>query len=81
MSSITPFLVMGLFVSLNLIIIIWKYKHKRTLDATVDATLLVVVGFVFMGSQGALIMGTIGSFIVSIYLLFSPIQYSRSSHA
>jgi len=67
----TPYLIMGVLVALNLILIIWKFNHNRTMDALLDASLLLLVGYVFMNSLGALIMGTMGSFIVSLYLLIS----------
>lgn len=68
----------GIAVAFNILIVLWKYQHGRILDATVDGTLLVLVAIVFSGSTAALIIGTIGSAIVSIYLLFSPIKLASA---
>ena len=69
----------GIAVAFNILIVLWKYQHGRILDATVDGTLLVLVAIVFSGSTAALIIGTIGSAIVSIYLLFSPVGGKRAT--
>jgi hypothetical protein len=61
-------------VALNIIIVIWKFKHGRLADATVDSILLILVAMVFSVSTQALIIGAFGSLIVSIYLLFSPVR-------
>jgi len=65
-------LIMGVLVSLNFIILIYKFKKARYLDATIDASILSLIAIFMSGSQSLLFSGIIGSFIVSIYLLFSP---------
>ena len=65
-------LLLALTVAFNLIIILWKFNHKRYFDTLIDSSLLVAVAVVFSGSYAALAVGTIGSCIVSIYLLISP---------
>lgn len=72
------FLIVGIAVAFNLLILIWKYQNGRPVDATVDATLLGLVTVVFSGSYGALVVGTVASAIVSIFLLIRPIQFRRS---
>lgn len=67
--------IVGVAVAFNILIIIWKLKRpKRRLDGIVDGILLVLVAVLFSGSTELLIIGTIGSAIVSIYLLISPIK-------
>ena len=73
------YVLLGVVMSLNFILVIWKFKHDRTLDAIVDGSLLAVVFMVFSGSTELLIIGTIGSFIISIYLLFSPVKLSHAN--
>jgi Na+-transporting NADH:ubiquinone oxidoreductase subunit NqrB len=70
-------LAVTLAAAFNIIIVIWKFRYNRVVDAIVDGSLLVAVFFVFMGSTQLLIIGTLASFIVSIYLLFSPVKFSR----
>lgn len=68
------FILIGIAVAFNILIVLWKFQHNRILDGFVDGTLLVAVAALFSGSTALLIIGTIGSLIVSIYLLFSPIK-------
>jgi len=63
------YVIVGLAVAFNLIIVIWKLTHKRVLDGFIDAGLLIAVASVFSGGLGTLIIGTIGSAIASLYLL------------
>lgn len=68
------YLIIGIAVALNLLIVIWKFQNNRVLDGTVDGSLLVAVAMVFNNSTAALIIGTIGSLIVSLYLLAKPVK-------
>ena len=65
-------IIMGVLVSLNFIILIYKFKRSRYLDAIIDGSILVAIAVFMSGSQSLLFSGIIGSFIVSIYLLISP---------
>lgn len=79
------YLIIGFAVAFNILIIIWKLRHKdpftgeldRTADGLIDGALLVAVALLFSGSEGLLIIGTIGSAIVSLYLLISPIKFEE----
>lgn len=68
------YVLIGIAVAFNLLIVIWKFKRGRTVDATLDTTLLVLVTTVFSGSYGALVVGTVASALVSVYLLVAPIK-------
>jgi len=72
------YVIMGLAVAFNILIVLWKLTHKRILDGFVDGALLVVVAMIFSASLGALMMGTVGSFIVSVYLYFCPIRFNNA---
>ena len=73
-------LYMGVAVAFNLLIILWKFQHDRIGDGTLDSALLVLVGVVFSGTITGLMIGTIASAIVSLYLLaFPPKQFDLSS--
>lgn len=68
------YILIGVTVFFNIAIILWKLEKHRYADATLDATLLVLVALIFSGSYGALVVGTVASALVSIYLLISPPQ-------
>lgn len=68
------FVLIGLAVFFNIVVLKWKFDKGRYADALLDAVLLGGVMFVFSGTYGALVVGTIASALVSIYLLFSPIK-------
>lgn len=70
-------IIIGIAVAFNILIVIWKLRNNRVIDGIVDGALLTAVAIVFSGSTAALIIGTIGSAIVSIYLLASPIKVPR----
>lgn len=68
------YLIIGIAVFFNIAIIKWKFDRKQSANAILDASLLVLVGIVFSGSYGALVVGTIASALVSLYLLISPLK-------
>ena len=68
-------LIVGLAVALNVIVVIWKLKRpKRRLDGIIDGILLILVAGLFSGSTALLIIGTIGSAFISLYLLMFPVR-------
>lgn len=66
------YLLIGITVFFNIAIIKWKLNKERYFDAVIDISLLALVMFVFSGSYGALVVGTVASALVSILLLISP---------
>lgn len=74
------YLVIGVAVAFNLLVVLWKFKKQRMLDAAIDGSLLVAVAIVFSGSYGALVVGTVASAVVSVYLLISPIKVNKHEH-
>lgn len=66
------FIVIGCAVFFNIVVIKWKYDKARYADAGLDFVCLVAVSILFSGSYAALVVGTIASALVSIYLLVSP---------
>ena len=63
------YLIIGLAVSFNVIIIMWKFGKGRFLDSVIDAACLILVTTVFSGTYGALVVGTVASAVISVYLL------------
>lgn len=68
------YLIIGIAVFFNIAIIKWKFDRKQTANAILDGSLLIIVAVVFSGSYGALVVGTIASALVSLYLLISPLR-------
>jgi hypothetical protein len=64
--------IIAIAAAFNLLIIKWKVEHHRYQDAILDTILLVILSSVFANSLGGMIIATISSFMISIYLLFSP---------
>lgn len=68
------FFIIGIAVAFNFLIIKAKLEHNRFADACLDAALLVGISLLFSGSYGGLVVATVASAIISIYLYFSPPQ-------
>ena len=68
-------LAVGIAVALNLIFIKFKVERKRYEDAALDAIILIGIGYLFSGSFDALVVGTIASMFVSIYLFIFPPKF------
>lgn len=66
------YIFVGITIFFNIVFVIWKFKKARYPDALLDTFLLMLVTFVFSGSYGALVAGTVASALVSLYLYFSP---------
>jgi predicted MFS family arabinose efflux permease len=66
------FAIIGLAVAFNFLVILFKLQRKRYLDGTLDVAIFATIMFLFSGSFGGLVVGTIASAAVSIYLLVSP---------
>jgi uncharacterized membrane protein YczE len=72
-------IIIGIAVAFNLIIVLRKAQAGQYLNALVDGTLLGLVAVFFSVSTAALIIGTIGSLLVSIYLSFFPVGGRRGA--
>lgn len=70
--------ILGLVVAANIIFIIYKFTKGRFQDAILDSALLGLVTVVFMGSYAGLVVGTIASLLVSIYLYYNPPNFGKS---
>jgi hypothetical protein len=73
-------IILGLVTAANIIFILFKYEKARYADATMDLFLLVVVGIVFGGSYAGLVVGTIASLVISVYLYIKPPKLTSFSH-
>lgn len=66
------FAVIGIAVAFNFLIIKHKFEKQRYADGTLDVILLAVISLLFAGSFGGLVVATIASAIISLFLLFYP---------
>ncbi len=70
-------LLIGIVTALNLIFIKFKFDRSRWEDGFLDLMLLMILSFIFGGSYAGLVVATITSLIISIYLFFSPPRFTR----
>jgi len=68
----TALLLAGVAVFFNISVLYWKFTHGRQNNAYLDAAVLGGVMWLFSGTLGALIIGTIASALFSIFLISSP---------
>lgn len=73
------YLILGMALAFNVLIVIWKLKRNRIADGILDASLLILVAIVFSGSTATLIIGTIGSMFISLYLLAFPVKLNHAT--
>ena len=74
------FLIIGIAVALNIIFIKMKFDRKRIEDGIFDTILLVVITMVFGGSYAGLVVGTIASMFISLYLFANPPTFFSGSN-
>jgi hypothetical protein len=66
------FLVIGCAVAFNFLVIKVKFEKKRFADGVLDVLLLAIITFLFSGSFGGLVVATVASAIISLFLLAFP---------
>ena len=71
--SLAVLSIMGVVTALNFLLIYIKFKQKRIADGTLDLGIFAsICGIFSYAGQAGLFVGMIASFLVSIYLWFSP---------
>ena len=72
------FLIVGIAVAFNCIIIKEKLERGRYEDGIFDFALLAVLTFIFSGTYGSLVVGTIASAFISLYFMkYPPTFFSK----
>jgi len=66
------FLIIGIATAFNFIVLKMKVEQKRYEDATLDFITLVILSFIFGGSYAGMVVATVASAIISVYLYVSP---------
>ena len=64
-------LIIGVVTAFNFIIIKIKFTRGRYVDAILDLCAILVLGAMFAGTMGGLMIAMIASCIISIYLYFN----------
>ena len=70
--ELAVFFIIGFAVAFNCLVIKHKLEKQRWADGLLDAALLVVLSVLFMGSFGGLVVATIASALISVYLYIFP---------
>ena len=65
-------LIIGIATAFILMVIKYKVEKERYLDAILDVFTLSILSFIFMGTYDGLVVSTIASAIISVYLYFVP---------
>ena len=66
------FALIGFAVAFNCLVIKHKLEKQRWADGLLDAALLILLSVLFMGSFGGLVVATIASALISVYLYVFP---------
>jgi Mn2+/Fe2+ NRAMP family transporter len=69
------YLILGLVVAVNFIIVKMKLDRKRWEDALFDVAILLVIMALFSGSYAGLIVGSVASLFMSLYFFASPPKF------
>lgn len=69
------FLVLGLVVAVNFIVVKMKLDRKRWEDAIFDVLTMLTVMALFSGSYAGLIVGSVASLFISLYFFASPPKF------
>ena len=69
------YLILGLIVAVNFIIVKMKLDRKRWEDAIFDVAILLVIMALFSGSYAGLIVGSVASLFMSLYFFASPPKF------
>ena len=67
-------IVIGIAVSFNMLIIYWKLEKKRIIDALLDGFVLFMLSIMFGQSTSGMIIATVASAIISLFLLIKNPQ-------
>lgn len=71
-------LALGLAVLFNFIILRIKWNKKEYANVGVDLVMLLLLNFVFGGSILGVISATVGSTLISLYLIWFPFKTFRN---
>lgn len=67
-------LLIGLATAFNVLVIKWKLENDRVSDGILDACILAALAWAFGDTLGGMIIATVSSAIVSVYLIAKPFK-------
>ena len=70
--ELLTYLIIGIATAFNFLILKWKFEHARYMDALLDLGTLAILSFLFSGSYAGLVVATVASAVISLYLLAFP---------
>jgi len=71
------FLLLGIAMGFNVIIIVIKFKDRQYANAVLDIGVFIMLAAILGGTLGGMVIATISSAIFSLYLLVSPVRFSN----
>ena len=71
------FLLLGIAMGFNVIIIVIKFKSGQYANGVLDIGAFIMLAVILGGTLGGMVIATISSAIFSLYLLVSPVRFSN----
>ena len=72
------YLIMGIALAFDFLILKFKWEHRRYADFWMDLGLFLIIIQLMHGSMGGMIVGMIAQVIISFYLLIFPPKFSKA---
>lgn len=70
------YLIIGVAVVFNIIVLRFKYNKGRYADMLVDAGILVSLSLIFGGTYSGMVVSTVASALISLYLYMFPPKFT-----
>jgi hypothetical protein len=72
------YLILGIALAFDFLILKYKFEHRRYADFTMDLGMFLVIVQLFHGSMGGMFIGAIAQVIISFYLLIFPPKFTST---
>ena len=70
-------LVIGIATAFNFLVIMWKFRTEREADAMLDFGIFAAISYMFSGTISGMSVGMVASAIISIFLLYYPLEFTE----
>jgi hypothetical protein len=67
--------IMGVALAFSILILKWKFEHKRYADFTMDLSMLIALSYFMGGTVEGELVAIIAQTIISFYLLAFPPKF------
>lgn len=71
------FLLLGIAMGFNVIIVVVKFKAKQYANGFLDIGVFTILTLILGSTLGGMVIATISSAIFSLYLLISPVRFNN----